>query len=424
MDNNSNITEITVSFLASEADDGTKEDESLTNAKWELAIRTVLCVLSLFTNGLAIVAFAFIPRPLDCRNYLYLLINLSIVDILGSVASFLSSLNYYLIKVNVYKWIEYKLQYLMYFADVGFAIFYGVSAILVLFMAITRYITVCHPFHTRLLVEKSRIFLMIAFAWAVAILLNIPLLKYYIDGSSATSAATIISDYVISSFFILVSITTIGLCARVFVETRRLKRRMVMLYGKEYSREIIVSTDQNAVITTLLLTMTMLFSALPYWATAILYYREEDLRPVLGTVGEYFIKHLPVLNFLLDPIIYSCRTRDVKLGYGIILSSLRRNIAYTRKRLNSRNSSTISRDTQHFHLTFTDDDIASIATGGNTTVPMVKQKSEVVAEQNNVYLASPNGDLGQHEILINTDNMQGSVQIGTASKPCGERDLD
>ncbi|CAH1787918.1 unnamed protein product [Owenia fusiformis] len=326
------------------------EEDKIMSSSWELGIRTILCTVSLIANVVSIIAIAYIPRPWMYKHYLYLMINLSVADILGTLSSLLSALNYYIIQVDPYTWIHMNLKYLMVFAHCTFVFSYSVSALVVLSLALCRYISVCHPFNSPTFLAQSRIIIAFVCLWIAGAVITIPLLIAELRNDY--DIIITFSNYVVPSVLTLVAVMTFILCIRVFIEAKKLNKRLGDIYGVDYSQELTSLADNNAVVTTVLLTTTLLMSALPYWITMILFYKGIG-HPTLGIAGDYFIKHLPVINFISDPIIYSFRTRDIKIGYKNAYYKL---LPYFRNDDDvARKASVVSRDTQQMQLVMNDD---------------------------------------------------------------------
>ncbi|CAH1798208.1 unnamed protein product [Owenia fusiformis] len=274
---------------------------------------TILCVLSTIANTFSILAIKNIPGKLTGNHILYL--NLSIADILGSLASNIEvvTLAFVELWLTSFEDVLSAFKGILYFRVIGFAcfiLFYSVSAWTLLGFAILRYVAICRSMYYPNIYQRRKILIGIAMIWMLALAVSVPTLCLLKLGDPTEDQFCTTVHYVWPIVFAFISLVIIILYVCVYIESKRAMVRANRMHpGQEYPNH-----QYKAFVTTLLLLATLALSFLPYIIIRILRLSDRDLK--LKFAYYRFIYFLPYINFGSDPIIYASRTRDIREGYS------------------------------------------------------------------------------------------------------------
>ena len=111
-------------------------------------------------------------------------------------------------------------------------------------------------------------------------------------------------------------IIIVALYGRIYKEIIHYRRRMPQL-GRNCSHISEQEHNYKAFITTILLAGTLIVFWLPYTAFHFLsaHVNIENIPNYVIDIKMYVIDFLPLLNYMMDPIIYGIRMREVRDGY-------------------------------------------------------------------------------------------------------------
>ena len=172
-------------------------------------------------------------------------------------------------------------------------------------MSAERYIVIKHPFRHETQVSEVRIIMASALAWAAAIILyNVGLLQTTILIASET----------------LLLILPIYCNVSVYKEVRRNEKQIAANQVSLEAKKKILR-NRKAFYTTVIITLVILLCFFPFnICLATLSYFKSRISPNVGLIVLYILTLLPVLNSLINPLIYAVRIRNFRVAFIQILS--------------------------------------------------------------------------------------------------------
>ncbi|CAH1799862.1 unnamed protein product [Owenia fusiformis] len=279
-----------------------KEDDGIIKARTQFLISIVLCMIALIINILCIFATLHIPNKLVCSYKLFL--SLTVANIIGAFSHSMSATNLYLFHQYGYGgWNDRNLTILYDFAHIVYLTAVAASEFSILGLAGIRYIAIVHPFRHDELTRDRYLYAWLMIIWVFSIFVGLLVCIYMVNDD----AYVIIVHYIWPALFILIFLFIIVLYLRVYWETRRIRNNLGYDIGE-------LLHNYSAFITTMMLTMTLVLCAIPYWIIELLK-KTHPNDQAIWTVSQNYCQYLPVINFIIDPIIFASRTKDIKVGF-------------------------------------------------------------------------------------------------------------
>ncbi|CAH1799864.1 unnamed protein product [Owenia fusiformis] len=268
----------------------------------KIAITGSLSILAILSNLLCLLAIRNIPGTWTHSNFI--LLNLITSNMLASLCHLLTTTHELILIENQDLWNDWNIKIMADVSLYSYNMFYSASALSLLGLAINRYVAICKPYLHASLFTKARIKWFLLATWLLALFLALFLfLQWHIPVPYTIHLNMLI---IWPCFFGLIFIIIIILYIHVYFEAKK------VLFGRCENVHNIVN-NHKAFVTTLLLTCTLVISSVPYWIAVILLVHHDNY--TFRTAWNYFMTNLPIVNFMLDPIIYSARTKDIQQGY-------------------------------------------------------------------------------------------------------------
>lgn len=304
-----------------------------------------LGVISIILNVIFLIGMRLTQER--SSSYFRFMWNLSISDILAA-CSFLSIQiwpNGFFAPINQYS--DFILVHVLPYVFRSWPWVFFTSHVLTLTeLTVSQYLAVCKPWRYSLIVTGPKVTGMLLIAWALSSLqvfiplLVVVLLYSVIDRSSAMEALYAISSVEIQIWmaaFILCNLISLTLDICIYRKLRSLKRKRRLSYVGADSLNI--RNKHEAFVTVVTLLIASLLCRLPFPLTGLVSF---SLRSPVLDAG---IVCLLYLNFVVDPIIYLTRLREVRNVY----SSLWRSCPLTKH--TAQNNDVVSRAEAHNLLT-------------------------------------------------------------------------
>ena len=315
----------------------TNETESMPERHWietEYGKRfipyTIISASCILFNILSLLAMARIRTHRTVHHVL--LLNLAVGDITGSSLLWM----YYNSPIIFPKFKISTLEDCLFITVIIVAPFIMSlcnSLCSLLMLALNQYVAICDPIFTATKMTKSKVRGAIASAWFISIFMaSIPaivmLFMNHRDSSCAQYAVRMgqrsleICAYAMAGLIIII-IALYGRLYRVVIKYRRsaphVRRHRTSVAGNHETE-----TNYKAFVTTLLLTGNLVLLWLPYMAFHFISAHVDiDIIPDFAlNLKFYFVDFLPILNFLIDPIIYGIRMREIRLGYHRLFAQI------------------------------------------------------------------------------------------------------
>ncbi|CAH1781754.1 unnamed protein product [Owenia fusiformis] len=267
-------------------------------------ISSLLCASSVAANVIAIVTIYNIPGTMSVNHLLF--INLSIADLLGTLSTYLETVFRAGLHWDVISnWGHYNDVVVIGYT--GFAFFYIEASLTLLIFAIMRFIAIKFPMKYNVLFTKVRVCECMGISWIGSGIVAIPGIfgLSIIKQNLQTNLEFKYWNYVWPAVVIIIFLCVISLYSTV---SKRLLQRRASAVSRNQARD-----NYGAFITTVILMSTLVVSSMPYAIVKIV--RFAQYNEALIAAYHNFICYLPYFNFMSDPIIYSLRTKDIRLAY-------------------------------------------------------------------------------------------------------------
>ena len=281
---------------------------------------TVFAVACVFFNVLSVGAMLHIRGRRSVHHTL--LLNLAVCDMVGSVLLWM----YYNSPLIFPHFEITTLGHCMFITLVlvaPYILSLCNSFLSLLMLAINQYMAICHPLRSVTNITKGKIYLCIACAWLLSVVLaTCPafLMLMMTQQKHCTLYATEmavhsleICAYGLAGLIVII----VALYARVY--------RKILDYRKEQAQIRRTCRNNNhdsesnfkAFITTAVLTSTLVIFWLPYMVFHFIsaHVEYDSISDDALRVKFYAVDFLPVLNFLTDPIVYGIRMKEIREGY-------------------------------------------------------------------------------------------------------------
>ena len=176
-------------------------------------------------------------------------------------------------------------------------------------MSAERYVAIKHPFAYDTKVTEVRIIMVSALAWATAII---------IPGENRFITAKL-SKTILAISEMLLIILLIYFNISVYKEVRRNEKQIAANQVSLEARKKILR-NRKAFYTTVIITLVILLCYFPFnICLATLSYFKSRISPNVGLIVLYILTLLPVLNSLINPLIYAVRIRNFRVAFIQIL---------------------------------------------------------------------------------------------------------
>ncbi|CAH1799662.1 unnamed protein product [Owenia fusiformis] len=268
-----------------------------------ITIATILCFVAIVVNTVSMIAIKFIPGNLTSTHLLFL--NLSVADLFGSLSTYLEIIP----RMDVLWTHEDELSssfkriaFTQAFSFIFFTLFYMEGALTLFLISVLRYIALSQPLVYNRIASKRNISIYIVLSWIVSILVSLPgILAFKFDDLPFLEYW----DYIWPCILCFILIIVIILYCRV---SKGLWRRSSSANSRQSAND-----SYKAFVTSLILVVALVLFSLPYIAVKLI--RVHIFSSTLLMVHYNFICYLPYINFIMDPVVYGLRTRDIRAGY-------------------------------------------------------------------------------------------------------------
>ncbi|CAH1780552.1 unnamed protein product [Owenia fusiformis] len=269
----------------------------------QIVISSVLCFVSLTLNIVSAVAVRFINGAMVSNHMLFL--NLCLSNVLVSLAYFMQTVS----KV-MFEWSAFSIKVIFFtwiLSYAFFVMFYCASAFTLLAFAVTRYLAIYKPMIYTEVATKKKVIVYLCLVWLASFLISIPGACLFFTKSDKCD----IWNYIWPSFLVVTIIVIICLYVSI---CRYLRNR-----SARWCRQLRMDENRQALVTTLILMVSLIISLVPYFVFKFLrYHHGESLSYIYYNAFTY----VPYINFILDPIIFGLRTRNIRIGYARMLYKL------------------------------------------------------------------------------------------------------
>ena len=247
------------------------------------------------------------PLNLLRKGAWFTILNLSIADLIAGLSHFMKVGVYVGLKTPNIKTFLAVFRFLWMFGTGG-------SFLLLSWLTIQTYIIVRYPIRSRLMLSRKKIAISCAVIWAMAILMGFSNLSYLHTPFSFEQVMRIL----------IAQVGVLELAAVVQVVLKFLIIKEILKSGRNAE----VSTEhqnnhREIAKTIVILNVVLIITAFPYFAAKQIEYLYR-----LGVVGDNTVVRLlanyyepvAVLNFALNPILYSLRLIDYRRSLVALLS--------------------------------------------------------------------------------------------------------
>lgn len=202
-----------------------------------------------------------------------------------------------------------------------------VSTLIMLGFATVQYFAVCHPLHHISIVttKRIRVFIITSWTFSVAagclpwvILLGLSSkLPCDIAFSELLEKVMSTGSNICVSSVSIVYITIISICVRIYTEIQSI-HQCIMRYRQERS----LKAERRAFVTIVILLATLTVFFIPHTIAYLVSVNIDRDKAMDKSVLIYYMNMMPYFKFLLDPLIYGLRMREVRDGCIHILFKL------------------------------------------------------------------------------------------------------
>ncbi|CAH1797731.1 unnamed protein product [Owenia fusiformis] len=272
-----------------------------------IIIFLILGTISILGNVTALVATCFVKT---WRSYMIVFVSLSVSDTIASMAFIVVPIArvYGSQAMQETAWGNGLLQA----GDILSELAYTASTFSLLGMALCRYIVICHPMQQMRILTKCAVYIYLACMWTISSLLTTPRIIQHLNPNTQ---AINFFYYINPPIYILVFITIIVLCLKVYYETRK-----VINNARTMQMTCEANEGRKAAITTLMMTGTLIMYSIPFWAFyTIVSLDLIKMNPLTEQWCYIVLQLLLILNYMSDPVIYTTRTKDIKRAYKVML---------------------------------------------------------------------------------------------------------
>ncbi|CAH1799210.1 unnamed protein product [Owenia fusiformis] len=327
---NANTTNITGQFIPRFVSQSDAEGR----LERQLAISLTLCLLAVCANILSIAAVLHIPGRWNYNNLL--IINLSVADAFGAISHLLDVVSRCFIMWYSQRVPTEAIMYIIMSGIVFFVFFYFASALTLLVAAIHRYIAICSPLSYNDLCTKNKTLIALVCIWCVSGLFALPGYCATAYAYSGKDDSCYIWNYVWPPPIVAIVFSMVILYCMVIV---RLRRRAAILRSEHQ-----VEQNYQWFLSTVIMASILVISFIPYVLTKVLrihFSRQMDI------VYSEFLYFFPFFHFIIDPLVYGLRTKDMNEGYQQLSSRVLRWRSSRHSTNNHSNTpSSVSRSTQ------------------------------------------------------------------------------
>lgn len=370
-----------------------------------------LCLLSLITNIVSIIAIFHIPEKLT--THLKLIVSLGSADILIIVSVLLHILNKIFNSSISYFNMNRPSDRLGSACIAAIINSINIFAFLVSLlnlqaMAVDHYIGILHPWYYRQhLMSRKKVYVIIIFLWIVSAFGGFSNFFLGYPGYKTKENLFNFCEYIMYDNFhaeyLVFGVTLLCLCVIVYIYTRiYIEVKRIQTRTPSFPDETV--QNRKAMVTTLLIIGTFSICWLPnciYQIYMILkiHYDNRDFHDLFSTyllISKY-LYILILMNCLFDPIIYAIRLNIVRKGYKNCLQKLVQKFCSIRKHLCSAKCRR-----KHFcrRQTCTDEhELASLHRHRPSTLPLIDSESADANENSKTFKS----DFNENKFVADTN---------------------
>ena len=257
--------------------------------------------IGVFCNTLLIIVILVDPLNLLRRGAWFTILNLSIADLLAAASNF--------IEVSLPS--EFHTQSITTLRTARFFWMFGAggSFMLLTFLTIQIYLIAKYPIRSKLMISSKKIGLSCTLIWILAILLGLSNIAYIRHDLSL--------DQLMKIYIAQISVLELSVLVQVILKV--LIIREIMKSRRE--TEVLASAEQSntkhkeIAKTIVILNVILIVTAFPYFVAKqieYLYKLEVIQGDVLVRLFSNYYEPIAVLNFALNPILYSLRLSDYR----------------------------------------------------------------------------------------------------------------
>ena len=194
-----------------------------------------------------------------------------------------------------------------------------VSILTLLGFIIVQYIAICRPLQHMSLVRKQRVVFFILMAWVITLAGGfvpfITLLALSDDDNCTGNILLIIFKTVVIgancciAFMAVVYTLVVLICVRIYYEVRQLQ---VRLSHFRFDQE--VQGEKRAFVTTLMMIVLLTVFYVPYTIVYVFSINNSGGSEIHNSALIYYMNLLPYIKYLLDPLIYGLRMKEMREG--------------------------------------------------------------------------------------------------------------
>ena len=201
------------------------------------------------------------------------------------------------------------------------AISFGiVGTLTMLAFSTVQYFAICDPLHHQEIASKRRIWIFITCSWILT--LGSTLIPFVIMFTSVQSDEcgepmlesilfmTVLSTNVSIAVILLIYITMVLICLRIYAEIVKLQKRLSQF---RYNQEM--NNNQKAFVTTLILIGTLTLCFIPFATVYVVSLNSNSLEKMQSDVLIYYMNLLPYIKYLSDPLVYGTRNREIRKAF-------------------------------------------------------------------------------------------------------------
>ncbi len=179
-----------------------------------------------------------------------------------------------------------------------------------------QYFAICDPLHHQEIASKRRIWIFIACSWILT--LGSTLIPFAIMFTSVQKDTcgepmlgrilfmTVLSTNVSIAVILLIYVTMVLICLRVYAEIVKLQKRISQF---RYSQEM--NHNQKAFMTTLILIGTLTLCFIPFATVYVVSLNSNSLEKIQSDVLIYYMNLLPYVKYISDPLVYGTRNMEI-----------------------------------------------------------------------------------------------------------------
>lgn len=255
-------------------------------------------VVGVLCNTLLIIAILVDPLNVLRRGAWFTILNLSIADLIAALSNFM----------NIGLQTEFEST-----NSVASAVFFffwmfgaGGSFMLLTLLTIQTYVIVKYPIRSRLMISGKKIGLACTVIWILAILLGLGNVAYLdMDFKHTQLMMIYIAQIAVLELVVVVQVVLKALIIREIMKSTR---------DTEISAERRNKKHKEIAKTIVILNVILIVTALPYFVV-----KQMDILYRLGVLRSHFwarfankYEPIAVLNFALNPVLYSLRLSDYR----------------------------------------------------------------------------------------------------------------